>query len=618
MSLKGFTKAVARLPHLVMAKSGYSTETVDPEFAELEERLKLLDASARKLSDDAKKFKDALASLLAHQESFASTLLEYKETNQESLRAAQEFSNAAQEARQALLPDLETIERKLVAPAADLVCLLDNVKSNTSVQKVIVKRSHKLLDYDRHRETVKKLKEKERTVSDEKSLAKAELAFDVANREYSHLNNLLKREIPVLLGLKSSFMDPCFHTLYTHQARAHATLLNAYSQLARAAGFDMRVSVAVGFEARVAAQAALLDDVAATFRSAARRSVNTTSPLSPDYVPPVSTASAASASGAGSPAIPSAMSPQQQQQQVLGTAEPPSYSASALAGGGPNSFKNMHTAASPYAGRRASEDSDGGGGMYVTALYDFDAQAPGDLSFRRNDRIEFLWMAAKAKKPASSAKDASSALVLQTLDQFYTLPFPETLHGLQEAVRQRRQAAAARVCHASDALASDSSSLGESRCNTASSDGAECDDGDGEDADLYRLVGLPRAAAAELVAAVVSGNRQQPLPAAQTEYSGSYRKERAMTIIRSWFKLPPPALPPGSLLYCPAVPPAQRHAWAGSLEGDNSPGGARAARDAFLAEYYYAAVAAAVEWGFSVLQCACWLHIFASAHAAYV
>ncbi|KAJ3384511.1 hypothetical protein HDU84_002904 [Entophlyctis sp. JEL0112] len=419
MSLKGFTKAVARLPHLVMAKSGYSTETVDPEFAELEERLKLLDASARKLSDDAKKFKDALASLLAHQESFASTLLEvyspinaystppstsvggtnsesvsvgrhshtnknYKETNQESLRAAQEFSNAAQEARQALLPDLETIERKLVAPAADLVCLLDNVK------KVIVKRSHKLLDYDRHRETVKKLKEKERTVSDEKSLAKAELAFDVANREYSHLNNLLKREIPVLLGLKSSFMDPCFHTLYTHQARAHATLLNAYSQLARAAGFDMRVSVAVGFEARVAAQAALLDDVAATFRSAARRSVNTTSPLSPDYVPPGSTASAASASGAGSPAIPSAMSPQQQQQQVLGTAEPPSYSASALAGGGPNSFKNMHTAASPYAGRRASEDSDGGGGMYVTALYDFDAQAPGDLSFRRNDRIEVL------------------------------------------------------------------------------------------------------------------------------------------------------------------------------------------------------------------------------------
>ncbi|KAJ3058474.1 hypothetical protein HDU99_006789, partial [Rhizoclosmatium hyalinum] len=76
MSLKGFTKAVARLPQLVMSKSGYSQETVDPEYQDLEERFKLLDTSARKLSEDAKKFKDALSSMLSHQESFASTLLE--------------------------------------------------------------------------------------------------------------------------------------------------------------------------------------------------------------------------------------------------------------------------------------------------------------------------------------------------------------------------------------------------------------------------------------------------------------------------------------------------------------------------------------------------------------
>ncbi|KAJ3280799.1 hypothetical protein HDU79_011337 [Rhizoclosmatium sp. JEL0117] len=391
MSLKGFTKAVARLPQLVMSKSGYSQETVDPEYQDLEERFKLLDTSARKLSEDAKKFKDALSSMLSHQESFASTLLEvyspisayspstnadgqvisprrsstkqHAETPQMSFKAAQDFQSYAQSARQALLPDLETIERRLVAPTQDLVGMLDSVK------RVMVKRSHKLLDYDRHREAVKKLKEKERTVSDEKALGKAEQSFDQASREYTHINNLLKQQLPLLLRLKAPFIDPCFQTLYWYQLKVHQILYQSFSQLLRQPAFDTTVSAAVGFESKVDAQSALLTDL--TLLAKNRKPIISNNPLSPDYVPPTTTSDPTSSS-----------TPTNQ--------PPPSYTQ-------PTSFQTLHTSQSPYPTNTTTTDyplprslPTQPAANCVTALYDYEAQAEGDLSFHRDDVIEVI------------------------------------------------------------------------------------------------------------------------------------------------------------------------------------------------------------------------------------
>lgn len=53
-----------------------------------------------------------------------------------------------------LFTDLEQLERLVVAPTTDLISLLDSIK------RYIVKRSHKLLDYDRHAETLKSLRDK--------------------------------------------------------------------------------------------------------------------------------------------------------------------------------------------------------------------------------------------------------------------------------------------------------------------------------------------------------------------------------------------------------------------------------------------------------------------------
>lgn len=73
MSWKGFTKAMARLPHQVMP--GGDT-TVDVEFDELENQLKSLETCAIKLRTDAEKFKQAVFGSLDHQEKMAQVLSE--------------------------------------------------------------------------------------------------------------------------------------------------------------------------------------------------------------------------------------------------------------------------------------------------------------------------------------------------------------------------------------------------------------------------------------------------------------------------------------------------------------------------------------------------------------
>ncbi|KAJ3404872.1 hypothetical protein HDU80_002226 [Chytriomyces hyalinus] len=407
MSLRGFSKAVARLPYLVMSKSGYSSETTDPEYTDLEERFKLLDASARKLrvvcgnlvggvcdsaqngflnsrknkvyspitphitspvASDGESPMEARISSGSKSSTYRS---KYKQTEPISLQAAQEFANFSQATRQFLLPDLETIERRLVAPSMDLVLLLDNVK------KVIIKRGHKLLDYDRHREAVKKLKEKERSVSDEKSLGKAEIAFDQASREYNHINNLLKSELPVLLQLKAPFIDPCFQTLFWYQLKVHQVLSQAYGDLIKLPAFDVSLSAAVGFETKVAAQAALLDDLSLVYRN--RKSVPSNNPLSPDYVAP------------GLPDTADASSPHKFQSPQH--AEPPSYATSSQHQS-VNSFKQLHGSYGSSIQHppleRAYPETEDPSATFVTALYDYQAQADGDLSFMRDDRIELI------------------------------------------------------------------------------------------------------------------------------------------------------------------------------------------------------------------------------------
>lgn len=108
-----------------------------------------------------------------------------------------------------------TVENQLTKPMTELQTLMKNVRFKIS------KRDHKLIDYDRHRIELEKLKmkSKEKNISSniDKKIIKQEHNFEKANEEYRKLNEQLKREIPILIECVSRMTFPAFQAIFQLQ-----------------------------------------------------------------------------------------------------------------------------------------------------------------------------------------------------------------------------------------------------------------------------------------------------------------------------------------------------------------------------------------------------------------
>jgi hypothetical protein len=65
------------------------------------------------------------------------------EGNVAGIEACEEYMSAVKDLQETLKPELEMLETRIISPATDLLAVIK------TVQKMITKRSHKLLDYDR-------------------------------------------------------------------------------------------------------------------------------------------------------------------------------------------------------------------------------------------------------------------------------------------------------------------------------------------------------------------------------------------------------------------------------------------------------------------------------------
>ena len=65
------------------------------------------------------------------------------EGNAEGIKACEEYEAAVRELQETLKPELEMLETRIIQPSNDLLVVVK------SVQKMLTKRNHKLLDYDR-------------------------------------------------------------------------------------------------------------------------------------------------------------------------------------------------------------------------------------------------------------------------------------------------------------------------------------------------------------------------------------------------------------------------------------------------------------------------------------
>ncbi|KAJ9100543.1 hypothetical protein QFC21_003586 [Naganishia friedmannii] len=234
--MKGLTKAFARTPHQFTTKLGMAKKTTDPEFDDYSHltythvnshtKFGIIESGAEKILKDSKVFRDAVQTLLTSGSTFSTSFTtlfspigsnEYDLTSRHpqaevTVNNIGQYQQLMEDLRETLAPELELIDSRVITPSIELQDICKRIR------KTITKRDHKLLDYDRHNNSLNKLKEKkEKSLSDEKNLFKVEQDFEIAAGEYEHWNNLLKQELPAFLQMAAGFSDPVFHSFYYMQ-----------------------------------------------------------------------------------------------------------------------------------------------------------------------------------------------------------------------------------------------------------------------------------------------------------------------------------------------------------------------------------------------------------------
>jgi len=346
--------------------------------------------------------------------------------NPDGIRACEEYEAVVKDLQETLQPELEMIETRVIRPATEL---LDVIKV---IRKTATKREHKKLDYDRHRNALKKLQEKkDKSSKDEKAMWKVENDLELATQEYNYYNDLLKAELPKLFELEREFIQPLFQSFYYMQLNIFYTL-HERMQRVDIGYFDLTLDVEEAFiqkrgDIQERAEALTITRFRTTGRlrepkyqrpgagaiegskpagllTAGTSSAQTLSTSPTATSPATATATTSTTTSASSkfPAYnPSTRPSWQQQSSDSVDSPPPPYSSP---GTTPGIAKPLSTTASSLAAAAAAKSKPkpppppkpkparlaAPKVETVTALYDFSAQAEGDLSFRAGDVIEVV------------------------------------------------------------------------------------------------------------------------------------------------------------------------------------------------------------------------------------
>ncbi|KOH01208.1 amphiphysin [Saccharomyces eubayanus] len=434
MSFKGFTKAVTRAPQSFRQKFKMGEQTEDPVYEDAERRFQELEQETKKLSEESKRYSSAVNGMLTHQIGFAKSMEEIfkpisgkmsdpnatiPEDNPEGIEASEQYRAMVAELQETLKPDLALVEEKIVTPCQELLKII------TYIRKMATKRNHKKLDLDRHLNTYSKQeKKKEPTPKDEERLYKAQAQVEVAQQEYDYYNELLKTQLPILFSLEAEFVKPLFVSFYFMQLNIFYTLYNNLQDM-KIPYFDLNSDIVESFIAKRGNVEEQTDSLTIThfkigYSKAKLEMTKRKYGVGATEDSPVSGASSGTGYGAGyGTATPTSPTPTG---YGYGAAAPgygaqpvAQYGAAAVAGAVAGAVPSYGAAQSPpltgMGFQQPQQQQQGPPPAYsnpltppvggataaavpaletVTALYDYQAQAAGDLTFPAGAVIEIV------------------------------------------------------------------------------------------------------------------------------------------------------------------------------------------------------------------------------------
>lgn len=391
MSMKGITKGIVRAPQSFKAKFNIGEQTKDLVYIDAERRFKELEKETKKLHEESKKYFDAINGMLEHQIQFSTAIEEiYKpisgrlsdpngaipEGNPEGISACEQYREVVHELQATLKPELEMIDSRIIGPANELLDVIN------SIRKMATKRAHKQLDLDRHNNSLKKYQDKkERSVNDEKKMYSAESAVEIAQQEYDYYNEMLKEELPQLFELEAQFIAPLFQSFYYMQLNVFYTLYIRMEEM-KIPYFDLtNEDIEGAFSAKRGDVAERAEQLGITqFRVGhAKAKLEITKRRFAKEKEAAAAGGAAPAVGAAPPAYGGEEG-----------ADPAAAAAAAPAAYTPAGYPNEKAVYAAPGAAAVAPAPVAAAAETCTALYDYEAQAAGDLSFSAGQVITIV------------------------------------------------------------------------------------------------------------------------------------------------------------------------------------------------------------------------------------